>query len=1036
MKPYLHTFKQADGKTWDAVFAIKLDSIAAERRGMKGDDDFLLRWLKQQMDFINTLFCPEPSRVFAVRCAVTPNPALFSAGRVEIALLCKVQGGAQGLAKKNAELLCAEMVGLLAGAMPNYGWAVLTEASAFQAVWQPFDFKVAHIAEIRRREDLVRIETMRPRPSLGRGRVPAEPIEKPENAIFFVHPFLPRPTTLGRLLRTLLLHGSPIVFQAAVSPVWMSKFEKQALGEEISKCEDAARRHSSADNGGIARTQTIHAGRARSLCDGLLEQFVRLQDAPFLLQIALASPDPLPASLLESAGVEITFPTSNREEKNTSRSSDLYGGGYDTVRPASAEDEKTARGNLCDLTFTPWGQSFAPQKLARIRQLVDADEAAGAFRFPVAGEDGLEGLEVRNARQRSIPRGVAIISERSAEEKLLLGENRCFGTPQAVNLGELDRRQHMYVVGQTGTGKTSLLKTMILSDIAAGKGLAVIDPHGDLYREIRAQIPRSRWKDVVLLDPTDADFPIGLNLLECRGDDDRHFVAREMRAIMERLMEDQYQYKAAEYTGPVFYQHMQMNMLLAMSNVDDPGTLLEFYEIYHHPSYWKRWLPLRWKDPTLQRWVDVTLAKMDYTRRNSEQTATWGEYLSSKFDDFVFDPKLRLIFGQKRSTIDMSAIMDEGKILLVNLAKGELAETNARFLGMLLMAKIQAAAMGRVRKKASERRMFYLYVDEFQALATQNFITMLSEARKFGLGLVLANQFFSQIKDPRIMESIVGNVGTTICFRLGREDAEALEPQFLPFFDRYDLANLPNWNACVKTTAGGQVAAPFSLRTVLPRTAPDAQAGQEVKARSRKKYGRSRAVVEAEISKSLCLSTALDHKTTPKGAEVASEAKKETGKTKLTTFSENDKARLKSILDDSTTAQHNSKAPLNDGEGLVITLRTLASFLKPKDSKDAIPVAERLEKLLKQRSYAARLHDWASRHVVTPKELVEGIGQFRAVQREHLAALTTDHPELSLEEIVNFAAMVHAQREGFLKASELPGKVKIDMQQAKQTTKA
>jgi len=195
--------------------------------------------------------------------------------------------------------------------------------------------------------------------------------------------------------------------------------------------------------------------------------------------------------------------------------------------------------------------------------------------------------------------------------------------------------------------------------------------------------------------------------------------------------------------------------------------------------------------------------------------------------------------------------MNEGKILLVNLAKGELSEANSRFLGMVLMAKIQAAAMRRADLPPEKRRMFYLYVDEFQSIATQNFISMLSEARKFGLGIVLANQFVSQIRNPSIVQSIFGNVGTIIVFRVGRDDAGMLEPLFQPFFSSTDLRNLPNWTACVKTSIGGQVVPPFTVQTILPDRKPDAQSSTTVRLRSREKYGRPREQVQKEIEESL-----------------------------------------------------------------------------------------------------------------------------------------------------------------------------------------
>ncbi len=386
----------------------------------------------------------------------------------------------------------------------------------------------------------------------------------------------------------------------------------------------------------------------------------------------------------------------------------------------------------------------------------------------------------------------------------------------------------------------------------AGKGLAVIDPHGDLFHELLQLIPEHRWDDVVLLDPTDIEFPVGLNFLECRKESERHFVVRQMKAIIERLTLDQYGAASTEWMGPSFFQHMQMNRLLVMSDSEHPGTLLEFYELFQHKEFWKRWLPLKWSDQMLERWVAKNLPGIDYTHRpKGETSCTFGEYLSTKFDDFVFDPRLRRMFGQRRSTIDFRTIMDEGKILLVNLAKGDLSEANSRFLGMALMARIQAAAMSRISLPPEKRRTFYLYVDEFQSLATENFLVMLSEARKFGVGLVLANQFVSQIKDERIMQSVFGNAGTVVSFRVGQEDAQILEPRFTPHFDRFDLTNLPNWQACVKATVDGNVTTPFTLHTLPPPQPTNPRQPQRLRKMSRKKYAKPRDQVDFEIVLSL-----------------------------------------------------------------------------------------------------------------------------------------------------------------------------------------
>ncbi len=348
-------------------------------------------------------------------------------------------------------------------------------------------------------------------------------------------------------------------------------------------------------------------------------------------------------------------------------------------------------------------------------------------------------------------------------------------------------------------------------------------------------------------------------MLEYEDDSQRHFLIQELVSIIIRLLEDEFGPQAYEMIGPIFLQHMKMNLLLVMSKPNDPGTLLEFYNIYQSRNYWRRWLPLQIKDPLLENWVNQTLPNTDYLRTSSDSIST-GSYVNSKFEGFVFDPILRNIFGQKHSTINLKDIMNQGKILLVNLAKGELTETNSRFLGMVLLAKIMAAATSRVKIPPKERKEFYLYVDEFQSIATQNFITLLSEARKFGVSLILANQFLSQIKDPRIIQSIFGNVGTIICFRLGQADAELMEREFFPIFNRFDLGNLPNWQAYIKTLINGQTVTPFNLQTVLDKLRYCEVTAQQVREHSRKTYGKLRKQVEQEIEQSLSSNSEVNDK--------------------------------------------------------------------------------------------------------------------------------------------------------------------------------
>jgi len=847
-QPYIHIWQNHDKTSWNAVFAIRLTSYPAEHDRYLQNRDEISQRFQEQVSLINSLFFTGQDYTFAIRYIASPHPLLFSAGSVETILLSKTVANEMSEAEKRAQSLCHSLYILLSGRMPDHSWNVVADEESFHLLWKPFDWNQAEVTEVRRRENLIHLQKYCSRPTLGQERITSQELQNPEMAIYFVHPFAPRFTTLAGLLRIFLLYHVPLVFQVTIAPARLSHAEEEALMREIGKCERYRQRKEVLALKSTILSGMIHEMQADVICEKLLSQLLCLQNTPFLLNIALASPQQIPEMIISTVGAEFSAETGNYA---TSSIRDLQTGGYNIAVPKTEKEKQLARQNIHSLDFELWGKSSAPDQLHRLRSLVSAYEAAGVFRFPLATAEGLPGLEVHIARTRPLPREVALIGQNSEdEETLLIGENHYFGSVEPVSLTEHDRRQHTYIVGQTGTGKTTLLKTMIIEDIKKGRGIAVIDPHGDLFDELLCCIPKNRIDDVVILDPTDTEFPVGLNMLECRNEEQRHFIVREMRSIMERLIRDQYEHAAVDFAGPVFYQHMQMNMLLAMSDPDDPGTLLDFYEIFQHKWYWKKWLPLKWKDPQLERWTSQNLPNIDYLKRYSE-SATWGEYLSSKFEDFVFDPKLRLIFGQKLSTINLRQIMDEEKILMVNLAKGELAEANSRFFGMVLMAKIMAAAMSRTEIPVEERKPFYLYVDEFQSLATQSFTLLLSEARKFGLGLVLANQFVSQIKDERIVQAIFGNVGTLISFRLGRTDADLLVPYFSPYFTHLDLTSLPNWHACIKTTVNGQSVTPFTLHTAIPEEPLNTIIAQQVRDRSRRTYGHPRKKVEEEITKIL-----------------------------------------------------------------------------------------------------------------------------------------------------------------------------------------
>lgn len=834
------------------VFALRLTAVPTDRTDLDDGARADHAWRRILGNLIHALHVTQPVRTFAIRCSTRKSVDGQHASDLSLAWFSAIEAHSAKEAITTARTLCTTTLGLLTAIGPGHRWVPISDAEEFARLWRPFDLDTAHAAEIARRESWFDVHATRRRPSLGGGRASrTEP--QTHCRLYAIRSFAPSPGDMTRLFRTMLGHPAPLVVQATIAPSHLTAAERRAMREELRNCTSAemARAHDIHDP--IAPPWLADVTTMREFTSHWAARITALEPAPFLTQLTVASPESMPHELLRSIAIQFSeeAPVPGRNE---SESGEHLTGGFDVLWPGSLRDRKIAAGNIANLRLDRWSHGKGPVGLERVRFLVDAREAASIFQFPRASAVGVPGLATLTARVVPAPPEVSALLGLPPDQRVTMGESPSFGGPAPACLAQDDRPQHCYVLGQTGTGKSTLLKSMILSDIAAGRGVGLIDPHGDLFHEILEHIPEHRREDVVLLDPTDADFPVGLNLLECEDPDARHHIAREMRAIMERLLADQFGSQSAEYTGPVFFQHMQMNLLLAMSDPGQPGTLLEFYQIFQSRDYWRRWLPLKWEDAMLNRWVNSTLEKIDYTKRSSDQQCTWGEYLSSKFEDFVFDPRLRLIFGQRRSTINLSRVMDCGMILLVNLAKGEFSESNSRFLGMVLMGKLQAAAMQRVRRPAANRRTFFLYVDEFQSIATQSFMLMLSEARKFGLALTLANQFYSQIGDERIMRSVSGNVGTTVCFRVGREDAVEMERLFLPHFDRLDLVNLPNWSACVKTNVGGQVAGAFSLKTVPPPHPPAPGVAEQIRHASRRLHARARADVEEEIRRGMEIS--------------------------------------------------------------------------------------------------------------------------------------------------------------------------------------
>lgn len=422
---------------------------------------------------------------------------------------------------------------------------------------------------------------------------------------------------------------------------------------------------------------------------------------------------------------------------------------------------------------------------------------------------------------------------------LYLGRSIFRGEEKNIYLMQDDRRRHFYIIGQTGTGKSQMMMFMALQDIKNGEGVALIDPHGSDIDELLEKIPPERKDDVILFDAGDTERPMGLNILEAKGEEEKHMIINAFIAMLYKMYDPNRQ----GIMGPQLERAIRNVMLTAM--VDPESTMVDVLRLLIDPNYAQKFID-KLEDPLVKRyWTDEMAKTSDYHK--SEKMG----YFVSKFDRFVTERIMRNIIGQPHSSIDFSKIMEEKKVLLVDLSKGKIGEENSNFLGLILVPKILASALGRHKflGKGVDFPDFYLYVDEFQNFATTDFETILSEARKYKLNLIVAHQFIAQLEDE-IKDAIFGNVGTMCVFRVGIEDAEVLESQFEPRFTQSDLSNLPTGNNYTKLLVKGQPTVPFSMKVdweAINATPRVPEIAKEIREKSRLKYGTPQSEVEAYI---------------------------------------------------------------------------------------------------------------------------------------------------------------------------------------------
>lgn len=422
---------------------------------------------------------------------------------------------------------------------------------------------------------------------------------------------------------------------------------------------------------------------------------------------------------------------------------------------------------------------------------------------------------------------------------LILGENVYRGKKTLVRIKDADRRRHTYIVGMTGTGKSWFQANLVIQDIVNGHGVCVVDPHGSLIEDILPYIPKERLDDVIIFDPSDIRRPIGLNMLEARTQMEMDFAAQEMIAIFYKLLPD------PAMAGPMFEHYMRNALLVLMSDQENPGTLVELARLFTDKDF---------RVEKLKHVTDIMVKDFWEREYEASQRGSTGadmlSYVISKTGRFVENEMMRNIIGQPKSGINFRQIMDEKKILLMNLSKGKIGETNSNLLGLIAVSKLQMAALARADMPEEQRTDFYLYIDEFQNFITDSISVILAEARKYKLNLIIGHQYIAQLvqnHDTDVRDAVFGNVGNIICFRIGVDDVEIMGKQLAPDVSEYDLLNIEKFSAYTRLLIDNTATSTFNMSCFpLPANA-DHQIVEHLKELSKVKYGKDKALVEREI---------------------------------------------------------------------------------------------------------------------------------------------------------------------------------------------
>jgi hypothetical protein len=771
------------------LFAIEAVQLAAPSVVAGGEvrnlEELASRYQERQRALLAALLGRSGDRVTVdLRVACTPQPLQPAMGVIRLALLVRFDG----LSSDDALAGATDIRRALLALHPETDWR-LVPAAELPALLQPFT--ATHVASVSRRAIGVRAPAHPTAPSLGFST--SDSIARAAETLDHLHlsALQPGQPRLDALCRLLLLGRAPAMFSVRMRAEYSLESSLRVLDENLAAGRRLLENTAEAASGSstVANVMLKH-----SLAVGVRRRLA-LQDGGVLARICLVSSERIASSVLSAMEQFLNPPAAPRNSDDPTVHTSMHATSRDAV-PADRE----AMGSL----------TFNPVEASDDRRLFTHEEAAALMVLPPPVAVEFPGVAVRRWKRVPAP---TIVGDIGAP----LGMSDDSGTVRLVSVAPADRLRHQYVVGATGTGKSTLLLNAILADLEAGRGFAVFDPHGELVRDVRRFCPAADRERLRFISPWVPNESVAVNPLalppDC-GSHTRHMIADALLDAMRRYQLDDYGKAASEWMGPLFDTHARMNLLLLTSDPDRRATLFDFYELFQTDDAWNKWTPLVWTDPLLASWVGNTLPTTRYTRR-TDGGMSLGEYVSAKFQNFVFNPDVRWLFGADRPTLDLDGLLAEGGALLVDLAPARLGARNSRFVGMMLLTMLLGRMFARAGMPEEARAPFHLYIDEFQNIATSALERFLSEGRKFGLGLTLANQYMRQVPEE-LRSAVLGNIGTTVAFRVGSEDADLLASRFRPTFGADDLMAMPNHVACVSMTTKGSATVAFTVRTLPP----------------------------------------------------------------------------------------------------------------------------------------------------------------------------------------------------------------------------